>query len=183
MQKTTPFFRWIAAIVGFCLIASTAFAQEEDNGGRRRRGADRGNSAQGDRPQRGPGGPGGGPGGGRFGFGGPGGGRNMGDMLRRMNPLFAALDKDEDGEISSSEIENAIAALKTLDKNTDGKLTTDEITPQFGRGGPGGFGGGRPDPEQMVQGIMRRDENGDGKTNPRRTGPHGSDAGASRQER
>ena len=159
MQKTTPLFRWIAPLVGFCLIATVAFAQEEDNGGRRRRGADRGaDSAQGDRPQRGPGGPGGG----RFGFGGPGGG-NMGAMIRRMNPIFAALDKDEDGEISSSEIENAIAALKTLDKNTDGKITSDEVTPQFGRSGPGGGFGGPRDPAQMVEGIMRRDENGDGK--------------------
>ena len=36
-------------------------------------------------------------------------------------PLMTALDKDGDGEISTAEIENAVAALKTLDKNQDGK--------------------------------------------------------------
>ena len=38
-------------------------------------------------------------------------------------PVLVALDADKDGEISSSEMENAVAALKTLDKNKDGKLS------------------------------------------------------------
>ena len=66
----------------------------------------------------------------------------------RMLPVMQALDADQDGELSAKEIENAVAALKTLDKNKDGKLTEDELRPNFpegGRGfggrGPGGFGG------------------------------------------
>lgn len=74
--------------------------------------------------------------------GGPGG-PGRGGMLRNL-PLMAALDADEDGEISGAEIEQAAAKLKTLDKNGDGKLTADELRPAgrgFG-GGPGGPGGG-----------------------------------------
>lgn len=68
-------------------------------------------------------------------------------------PLMAALDADEDGEISAEEIEHAAAALKKLDKNDDGKLTAEELRPsmpprgEFGpRGGPGGaWGPGGPE--------------------------------------
>ncbi len=62
-------------------------------------------------------------------------------------PLLLALDADQDGEVSAAEIENAVAALKTLDKNNDGKLSSEELRPQFGfpggrvgPGGPGDFG-------------------------------------------
>ena len=62
------------------------------------------------------GGPGQGPGG-RSGFSGgpqgPGRGRGPG---RPQHPLLVALDADQDGELSSDEIENAVAALKKLDK-------------------------------------------------------------------
>lgn len=85
-------------------------------------------------------------GGGGFGGGGPGGGRGPGGPggFMRMFPVMAALDADEDGEISAKEIENAVAALKALDKDKNGKLTEDELRPNFGgRGGFGGPGGGR----------------------------------------
>ncbi len=68
-------------------------------------------------------------------------------------PLLLALDADEDGDISATEIENAAAALKKLDKNNDGKLSADELRPRFdfpgagvGPGGPDDFGppGGAP---------------------------------------
>ncbi len=117
--------------------------------------------------------PGGGPGG-RGGFGGP-----EGDMMR-MLPIMAALDADEDGEISAGEIEKSIAALKSLDKNEDGKLTQDELRPEFGRGGPGGDrgrggaegrgaegrgaeGGGVGGSGDMVSRLMALDKNHDGK--------------------
>ena len=106
-------------------------------------------------------------------FGGPGGPGGISRMLQAL-PLFAALDDDKDGEISSAEIENAVAALKTLDKNEDGKLSGEELRPEFGRGGfgaggpgRGGFGGGPGgpggDPEAMVDRLMEMDKNGDKK--------------------
>src|SRR5690606_22917322 len=59
------------------------------------------------------------------------------DGMLRMMPLFAALDTDRDGTISSAEIENAAAALRKLDKNNDGKLEPHELRPHFaGRPGP-----------------------------------------------
>ena len=54
---------------------------------------------------------------------------------------MVVLDKDENGEISESEIKGAVAALKKLDKNKDGKLTEDELRPSFGN--RGGYGAGR----------------------------------------
>jgi Ca2+-binding EF-hand superfamily protein len=82
-------------------------------------------------------------------------------MMARM-PLMMALDADGNGEISSSEIEGAVAALKKLDKNSDGKLTMEELMPE---GMPGGFPGGFPgggDPAEMVTRIMAMDTNKDG---------------------
>lgn len=109
--------------------------------------------------------------GGRGGFGGRrggpegfgGGGRGGPEMLR-MFPLFATLDADEDGELSSDEIANATVALKKLDQNSDGKLTADELRPQP-RGGREARGqrGNRRSPEAMVQRFMQYDKNEDGK--------------------
>jgi Ca2+-binding EF-hand superfamily protein len=65
--------------------------------------------------QRGPGGRGGFQG--RGGFGG--------------NPIMQALDKNNDGELSSEEINGAVAALKALDKNKDGKIDREELRPDF----------------------------------------------------
>jgi hypothetical protein len=42
-------------------------------------------------------------------------------------PLMAALDTNQDGEISAEEIKNAADALASIDKNNDGKLSKEEI--------------------------------------------------------
>ena len=59
-------------------------------------------------------------------------------------PIIAALDGNDDGVISASEIDTATAALRKLDKNDDGELTREELhpggppprVPEFGRRGP-----------------------------------------------
>ena len=57
--------------------------------------------------------------------------------------VLRALDSDNDGKLSKSEIEDATAALKKLDKNNDGELTREELQPPGGAGGLAGrFGGG-----------------------------------------
>lgn len=58
-------------------------------------------------------------------------------------PVITALDTNQDGIISASEIADAPAALKTLDKNSNGKLTPDECSPPRAgnSGGPVGMGG------------------------------------------
>ena len=43
--------------------------------------------------------------------------------------LFAALDADENGEISTAEIAAAAEALIEIDANGDGKITIDEVLP------------------------------------------------------
>jgi Ca2+-binding EF-hand superfamily protein len=55
--------------------------------------------------------------------------------------LFALLDVDRDGQLSTSEIVGAGTALLKLDKNGDGKLTPDEV---FGPGGAPGRPGDPP---------------------------------------
>ena len=108
------------------------------------------------------------------GFGrGPGGGRGRGPAVG-----FTALDTDQDGVISASEIAGASAALLKLDKNGDGQITEEEIRPNFGGRGEGrgeGRGGGRgegrgpeaeatgPTPEELLQTLMMFDKNKDGK--------------------
>jgi len=58
----------------------------------------------------------------------------------RVLPIMIALDADRNGEISTEEIEDAVAALRKLDKNKDDKLTAEELRPNFGanRSGRGG---------------------------------------------
>ncbi len=48
-----------------------------------------------------------------------------------MPPIIGALDANHDGVISTEEIANASAALKTLDKNGDGQLTMEELRPKL----------------------------------------------------
>lgn len=102
---------------------------------------------------------------------GSGGGRGPGDRGGpSTTPLVEALDANGDRQISSDEIENAVAALKTLDKNNDGKLTLGELRPagRPGRGrragrGPGGPGGpGAPDAPAFVERLLSFDESKDG---------------------
>jgi Ca2+-binding EF-hand superfamily protein len=118
-------------------------------------------------PDRRPDGP---PRGGRFGGGpfGPG--------------LFAILDNDRDGELSTAEIVGAGTALLKLDRNGDGKLTPNEIgvggppPGPFGRPGGDRPGEGRPGefrpgqrgfgpggPEAMRERLKQADTNNDGK--------------------
>jgi len=87
-------------------------------------------SVQAQRPQGGPGGHGGGP---------PGGGPPGGDG----HPVIAALDADQNHELSAEEIANATKVLSALDKNGDGKLNEEDLGQIGPRGGHDG-GPGRP---------------------------------------
>lgn len=98
----------------------------------------------------------------------------------RVMPVLAALDADQDGKISKSEIENATAALKKLDKNNDGDLTPDEMRPDFSAM-RGRFGGDRPDgPPRRgrppLEGDQEQDRDGDDEASNRRGGPRGGAA-------
>ncbi len=48
---------------------------------------------------------------------------------RAANPIMRALDADQDGEISLSEIRAAAASLRLLDTNADGTLSFAELHP------------------------------------------------------
>ena len=165
---------WTSGLAALAITAAVPFAAAQDEGDRPRRGdGDRPEMRRGqdgDRGERGPRGPRDGegrpgdrgpgdrgPGG--PGFGGPGG--PSPEAMLRFLPLMKALDADENGELSAAEIENATKRLKTLDKNDDGKLDRAELRPEP----PGGMrGGGREfDPGRMVEQMMARDANDDGK--------------------
>ncbi len=94
----------------------------------------------------------------------PGGPMGMLQML----PLMKALDTDQDGTLSASEISNASKTLMQLDKNGDGILSADEMRPDPSSM-PGGFAGAGPGAKGPVNGQMMgklfetRDKNGDGK--------------------
>lgn len=96
-------------------------------------------------------------------------------MGPRPDAAFKALDADGDGKVSGGEMQGAAASLAKLDRNSDGRLTEEEMRPNFGPGGPGGFegrrgpegfeghggpGGGRP--EDLAETLMTFDRNGDG---------------------
>ncbi|MEQ1826962.1 MAG: hypothetical protein ABL921_13490 [Pirellula sp.] len=102
------------------------------------------------------------------------GGAPMG-MMGRFLPVMLALDTDEDGVLSATEIENASKALLKLDKDGDGILSAEELRPDPskmpgmmagpGPNGPGGPGGvmGAPTAAMMVKMFEQRDSNKDGK--------------------
>ena len=72
----------------------------------------------------------------------PGGAERGPARMPRAFPLMAALDADEDGEISAAEMEKAAAALETLDKNVriaTHPLDGDNIPYYSGRATMGGF--------------------------------------------
>jgi hypothetical protein len=121
-----------------CLWASTAVAQPPDGNqpeGPGSAGTEQGGFGPGGPNDFGPGGP-----------GGPGG--------RMSSPLFEAIDADGDGVLTKAELRHAVAVLKKLDADGDGNISLAEASPQRGP-----FG----DPAQMVDRMMERDADGDGK--------------------
>ncbi len=49
--------------------------------------------------------------------------------ITQMLPAMDVLDRDKNGEISTREIEQAVARLKSLDRNDNGKLDEVELRP------------------------------------------------------
>lgn len=136
--------------VSLAVFATDVFAQPGGRGRGGRGGAEPGTEGA-QAPAAGQGPRGGAQAGGRFGGG------------QAVNPLFAALDANGDGVITTAEMEDAIQAFAKLDENKDGKLSADEAgaaggghghmhgrgpaagglsqPPAAGRGGRGGRGG------------------------------------------
>ena len=54
--------------------------------------------------------------------------KSPGHLIRTI-PVIAALDTDQNGELSAKEIDSAASALKTLDLNKNGKLERREFQP------------------------------------------------------
>ena len=54
--------------------------------------------------------------------------KSPGHLIRTI-PVIAALDTDQNGELSAKEIDSAASALKTLDLNNNGKLEREEFQP------------------------------------------------------
>lgn len=97
-------------------------------------------------------------------------------LLAKSMPVMKALDVDDDGQLSATEIENAAKSLMKLDKNGDGLLSPEELRPEPGTlpnvfaagGGPGGRPGpdGRPgpgNPAMLLRMFDTRDADGNGK--------------------
>lgn len=117
-------------------------------------------------------------------FGGRQGGR--GGFPPFASPVSTALDANQDGTISGTEIDNAPTVLKALDRNADGRIDVTELRPmgrggREGRGPEGGEGrerggreGGRPgmtaepgetpttSPDELAALLMAFDKNSDG---------------------
>jgi EF hand len=98
-------------------------------------------------------------------FGGEGG---RGENRPPMHPLIAALDADDNHEISAEEIETASKALLKLDRNGDGKLTHEEFHEPREGGGDRGREAGQRGPEGRGPGDRGPDGGG-----PERRGPEG----------
>lgn len=82
----------------------------------------------------------------------------------RFIPATAALDTDQNGELTADEIANASASLMKLDQNGDGTLTAEELLPKGPPpgGGPGGQGGRGRGPGQGGQGGQGQGGRGQG---------------------
>ena len=52
-------------------------------------------------------------------------------------PLLAALDADQDGTVSETEIESAAQSLRMLDTDGDGRISPDELQPASNNGSSG----------------------------------------------
>ena len=74
-----------------------------------------------------------------------------------VNPLFQAIDTDDDGELSPKEIAKATESIAKLDRNKDGIITEDEVRP------PPPPRGRPQDARAMIDSVMRFDKDGDGK--------------------
>lgn len=98
------------------------------------------------------------------------------DALPKPADLFQQLDKNGDGKLVADEIPQEHRRLfervqRAGDKNSDGQITLDEFEAAHkpdaatgaSFGGPGGPGGGRPNPQEMRERLKQLDRNGDGK--------------------
>jgi collagen type III alpha len=93
--------------------------------------------------------------------------------MMSMMPVLKALDADGDGELSSSEIDNATTALRSLDADSSGSLSSEEMMPNWesmrgqgrrgGRGEGEGRGGGNRDGGSFAERMLENDADGDGK--------------------
>ena len=100
-------------------------------------------------------------------------------IFMHTHPVLAALDRDDDGEISAAEIRNGSRYLRTLDLNGDGVLAPDEVIPEDAarqaadifllldtdRDGRISIGEWQSEKAQSLRGILRNaDRNRDGAT-------------------
>ena len=58
---------------------------------------------------------------------------------RELMPLLAALDADQDGTVSETEIESAAQSLRMLDTDGDGRISPDELQPASNNGSGGNY--------------------------------------------
>ena len=73
-------------------------------------------------------------------------------------PAFGALDADDDGAISSGEIDAAPESLAALDADGDGALAAAELRPRRG----GAIGGPARTPQEATAAFLAMDADGDG---------------------
>ena len=86
----------------------------------------------------------------------PGAGDDLGPL--RGLPAFDALDTDDDGAISSGEIDAATESLAALDADGDGALSAAELRPRR----RGAIAGPARNPQEATAAFMAMDADGDG---------------------